>query len=51
MESRVLGIKGVREAQFDAKRGELIVTYDEDETNLDAIIKWLQNEGIDAKHR
>ena len=51
MESRALGIKGVREAQFDAKRGEMIVLYDEEVVSLDAIIRELQNQGIDANQK
>ena len=39
-------MKGVREAQFNAARGELIIQYDEDKTTLNEIIETLRKEGV-----
>ncbi len=41
-------MEGVRKAQFDPRRGELIIQYDQDKTTLQEIIDKLREDGVDV---
>ncbi len=41
-------MKGVNEAQFDPRRGELIINYDQDKTTLQEIIEQIRKSGVDV---
>ncbi len=47
----MLGIKGVREAQFDSRRGELIVQYDKDQISLETIVQEMRKAGFDVSEK